>query len=74
MVSSFYTFFVEVSQHLLNSWIGGSRQVLALLGAGGRRSSTLAVVGPVPAGGAIRVSERQGRVLEALGATCAVRN
>ena len=66
MVGSFYTFFVEVSQHLLNSWIAGSRQVLALLGAGGRRRSTLAVVGPVPAGGAITVSEGQRRVLEAL--------
>src|SRR5918999_1040477 len=66
MVGSFYTFFVEVRQHLLNSWITGSRQVWALLGAGGRRRSTLAVVGSVPAGGAIRVSERQRRVLEAL--------
>ena len=66
MVGSFYTFFVEVSQHLLNSWIAGSRQVLALLGAGGRRRSTLAVVGPVLAGGAITVSEGQRRVLEAL--------
>ena len=66
MIGSFYIFFVEASQHLLNHWIAGSRQVLALLGAGGRRRSTLAVVGPVPAGGAITVSEGQRRVLEAL--------
>ena len=66
MIGSFYIFFVEASQHLLNHWIAGSRQVLALLGAGGRRRSTLAVVGPVPAGGAIAVSEGQRRVLEAL--------
>ena len=66
MINLFYTFFIEASQHILNHWIAGSRQVLALLGAGGRRRSTLAVVGPVPAGGAITVSEGQRRVLEAL--------
>jgi hypothetical protein len=36
MVNPFYTFFIEASQHLLNHWIAGSRQVLALLGAGGK--------------------------------------
>ena len=66
MINLFYTFFIEASQHILNHWIAGGRQVLALLGAGGRRRSTLAVVGPVPAGGAITVSEGQRRVLEAL--------
>ena len=34
MINPFYTFFIEASQHLLNHWIAGSRQVLALLGAG----------------------------------------
>jgi hypothetical protein len=36
MIGSFYIFFVEASQHILNHWIGGSWQVLALLGAGGQ--------------------------------------
>ena len=35
MINPFYTFFIEASQHLLNHWVAGSRQVLALLGAGG---------------------------------------
>jgi transposase len=65
MVGSFYTFFVEVSRHLLNSWVAGSRQILALLGAGGRRRSAPAVVGSTPSG-AITVSRRQRRLLEAL--------
>jgi hypothetical protein len=73
MINPFYTFFIEVSQHLLNRWVAGSRQVLGLLGAGGQRRPTPAVIEPVP-GGRIVLSERQGRVLEALGATCAVRN
>src|ERR687895_1450525 len=64
MINPFYTFFIEASQHLLNHWIAGSRQVLALLGAGGKRRPTPAVIEPV--GGRIRVSERQGRLLEAL--------
>ena len=34
MINPFYTFFIEASEHLLNHWIAGSRQVLALLGAG----------------------------------------
>src|SRR5437764_1333035 len=33
MIGSFYIFFVEASQHLLNHWIAGSRQVLTLLDA-----------------------------------------
>jgi DNA-binding CsgD family transcriptional regulator len=65
MINPFYTFFIEASQHLLNHWIAGSRQVLALLGAGGKRRSTPAVVDPAP-GGRILLSERQGRLLEAL--------
>ena len=65
MINPFYTFFIEASQHLLNHWIAGSRQVLALLGAGGKRRPTPAVIDPVP-GGRITVSERQGRLLEAL--------
>ena len=46
MVGSFYTFFVEVSRYLLNSWMVGSQQISALLGAGGRCRSAPAVVGP----------------------------
>jgi transposase len=65
MINPFYTFFIEASQHLLNHWIAGSRQVLALLGAGGKRRPTPVVVDPVP-GGRVRLSERQGRLLEAL--------
>ena len=65
MIDSFYIFFVEASQHLLNHWIAGSRQVLALLSAGGKRRPTPAVVDPAP-GGRVLLSERQGRVLEAL--------
>ncbi|HZB99854.1 MAG TPA: helix-turn-helix domain-containing protein [Gammaproteobacteria bacterium] len=65
MVNPFYTFFIEVSQHLLNHWIAGSRQVLGLLGAGGKRRPTPAVIDPVP-GGRIVLSERQERLLEAL--------
>lgn len=65
MVNPFYTFFIEASQHLLNHWIAGSRQVLALLGAGGKRRPTPVVVDPV-LGGRILLSERQGRLLEAL--------
>ena len=34
MIKPFYTFFIEASQRILNHWIAGSRQVLALLGAG----------------------------------------
>src|SRR5919108_3744511 len=63
MINPFYTFFMEASQHLLNHWIAGSRQVLALLGAGGERRP--AVIEPVP-GGRISLSERQERLLEAL--------
>jgi hypothetical protein len=65
MINPFYTFFIEASQHLLNPWIAGGRQVLALLGAGGKRRPTPAVVDPAP-GGRILLSERQGRLLEAL--------
>jgi transposase len=65
MINPFYTFFIEASQHLLNHWITGSRQVLALLGAGGKRRPTPAVINPVP-GGRVLLSERQGRLLEAL--------
>ncbi len=65
MINPFYTFFIEASQHLLNHWIAGSRQVLALLGAGGKRRPTPVVVDPVP-GGRILLSERQERLLEAL--------
>jgi transposase len=65
MINPFYTFFIEASQHLLNHWVAGSRQVLALLGAGGKRRPTPVVVDPVP-GGRILWSERQERLLEAL--------
>src|SRR5437016_2772221 len=65
MINPFYTFFIEASQHLLNHWIAGSRQVLALLGAGGKRRPTPAMIEPVP-GGRVLLSERQGRLLEAL--------
>ena len=65
MVSPFYTFFIEVSQHLLNRWVAGSRQVLGLLGAGGKRRPPPAVIDSVP-GGRIVLSERQERLLEAL--------
>jgi putative transposase len=65
MIGSFYIFFVEASQHLLNHWIAGSRQVLALLGAGGKRRPTRAMVDPAP-GGRILLSDRQRRLLEAL--------
>ena len=65
MINPFYTFFIEASEHLLNHWIAGSRQVLALLGAGGKRRPTPVVVDPVP-GGRILLSERQERLLEAL--------
>src|ERR671915_1314952 len=65
MINPFYTFFIEASQHLLNHWIAGSRQVLALLGAGGQRRLTPAVIDPVP-GGRILLSKRQGRWLEAM--------
>jgi transposase len=65
MINPFYTFFIEASQHLLSHWVAGSRQVLALLGAGGERRPTPAVIDPVP-GGRISLSERQGRLLEAL--------
>jgi hypothetical protein len=64
MINPFYTFFIEASQHLLNHWVAGSRHVLALLGAGGKRRPTPAVVDPAP-GGRILLSERQGRLLEA---------
>ena len=62
MIGSFYIFFVEASQHLLNHWIAGGRQVLALLGAGGKRRP--AVIDPAP-GGRVLLSERQRRLLEA---------
>jgi hypothetical protein len=65
MIGSFYIFFVETSQHILNHWIAGSCQVLALLGAGGKCGPTPAVIDPVPRG-RILLSERQGRLLEAL--------
>jgi hypothetical protein len=65
MINPLYTFFIEASQHLLNHWIAGSRQVLALLGAGSQRRPTPVVIDPAP-GGRILVSERQGRLLEAL--------
>lgn len=65
MINPFYTFFIEASQHLLNHWVAGSRQVLALLGAGGKRRPTPVVVDPVP-GGRILLSERQERLLEVL--------
>jgi putative transposase len=65
MINPFYTFFIEASQHLLNHWIAGSRQVLALLGAGGKRRLTPAVVDPAPRG-RILLSKRRGRLLEAL--------
>ena len=65
MINPFYTFFIEASQHLLNHWVAGSRQVLALLGAGGKRRPTPVVVDPVP-GGKILLSERQERLLEVL--------
>ena len=65
MINPFYTFFIEASQRLLNHWIAGSRQVLALLGAGGQRKPTPAVIDPAP-GGRSLLSERQRRVLEAL--------
>jgi len=51
MINPFYTFFIEASQHLLNHWIAGSRQVLALLGAGGQRRPTPAVIDPAPGEG-----------------------
>ena len=51
MINPFYSFFIEASQHLLNPWIAGSRQVLALLGAGGKRRPTPAVIDPAPGGG-----------------------
>jgi putative transposase len=65
MINPFYTFFIEASQHLLNHWIAGSWQVLGLLGAGGKRRPTPAVMDPVP-GERVLLSERQGRLLEAL--------
>jgi DNA-binding CsgD family transcriptional regulator len=65
MINPFYTFFIEASQQLLNHWIAGSRQVLALVGAGGKRRPTPAVIDPVP-GGRVVLSERQGRLLEAV--------
>jgi len=65
MINPFYTFFIEAGQHLLNHWIAGSQQVLALLSAGGERRPTPAVIDAVP-GGKILLSERQGRLLEAL--------
>lgn len=65
MINPFYTFFIEASQHLLNHWVAGSRRVLALLGAGGKRRPTPVAVDPVP-GGKILLSERQERLLEVL--------
>jgi transposase len=64
MINPFYTFFIEASQHLLNHWIAGSRQMLVLLGAGGKRRPTPVVVDPAP-GRTIPLSERQRRLLEA---------
>jgi putative transposase len=52
-------------QTLLNHWIAGSWQVLELVGVCGKRRLTPAVVDPAP-GGTITLSERQGRLLEAL--------
>ena len=64
MINPFYTFFIELNQRLLNHWIGGSWQVLELVGACGKRRPPPAVVDPTP-GGRILLSERQGRLLEA---------
>jgi hypothetical protein len=65
MINPFYTSFIEASQHLLNHWIAGSWHVLELVGVCGKRRPTPAVIDPVP-GGKILLSERQGRLLEAL--------
>jgi transposase len=65
MINPFYTFFIELSQHILNHWITGSWQVLEIVGACGKRRPTSAVVDPAP-GGRVSLSERQGRLLEAL--------
>src|SRR5919108_1941529 len=65
MITPFYTFFIEAGQHLLNHWIAGSRPVRALLGAGGQRRPTPVVIDPAP-GGRVLLSERPGRLLEAL--------
>jgi transposase len=65
MINPFYTFFIEVSQRILNHWIAGGWQVLELVGACGKRRPTPAAVDPAP-GGRIPLSERQGRLLEAL--------
>jgi transposase len=65
MINPFYTFFIEASQHLLNHWIAGSWHVLELVGVCGKRRPTPPVIEPV-LGGRSRLSERQGRLLEAL--------
>jgi putative transposase len=65
MINPCYTFFIEVSQPLLNHWIAGSCPVLEWVGGCGQRRPTPAVVDPAP-GGRIPWSERQGRWLEAL--------
>ena len=65
MINPFYTFFIEVGQRILNHWIAGGWQVLELVGACGKRRPMPAAVDPAP-GGRILLSERQGRLLEAL--------
>jgi hypothetical protein len=65
MINPFYTFFIELSQRILNHWIAGSWQVLELVGGCGKRRPTPVVIDPAP-GGRILLSERQGRLLEAL--------
>jgi DNA-binding CsgD family transcriptional regulator len=65
MINPFYTFFIEASQRILNHWIAGSWEVLELMGVCGKRRPTPAAVDSAP-GGRILLSERQGRLLEAL--------
>jgi hypothetical protein len=49
MINTF-SFFIEISQRILNPWIGGSWQVLELVGACGKRRPTPAAVDPAPGG------------------------
>ncbi len=64
MIGSFYTFIVEASQHMLEIWLEGSQQVLALMGAGGKASPAPAPVAPAVPGSALPLSARQRKVLE----------